>query len=217
MLRARITILSELAPTYPLFRGSGLSSKLADIEAILGLVFTGFVTLGVVMGVSIGLLQLMIYHRPSPPAWLWYVLAPSGLLTIWLQWKTLRAIGERLEHSPHPRPVTMAMSQPNYWNVLCPLVGMWWLGQCAMMVLAANALSHSYSFVNATAGMRAFELILQLTILFMGTYAATSSMLFGLAAMWRSETLLTGVWKARLFVDVAITLLVSTFRESLHG
>jgi hypothetical protein len=203
-------------PDHPIFRGVGISSKLADIEAILGLAFTGFVTFGVAIGVPFGVIQFMVYERPHPPAWLWAVLGPVGLLVVWLQWKTLQALGAGLEHAPHPRPVFMAMSQRHWPIVLRLIVAAWWLGQVAIVVAVAEALSRSYGFVNPPMGVRAFQLALQLTILFMGAYACTCSMLFAVAAVRRSEALLTALWRARVFIDLAIAIGVAYIGSRLN-
>jgi hypothetical protein len=170
-----------------------------------------------VIGVSFGVLQYMVYDRSHPPAWLWAVLGPAGLLVIWLQWKTLQALGVRLEHAPHPRPVFMAMSQPRWPTALRPLVAAWWMGQVTIVVAVAEALSRSYGFVNPPLGVRAFQLVLQLTILFMGAYACTCSMLFAVAAVRRSAALLTALWRARVLIDLAIAIGIAYIGSRLDG
>ncbi len=212
-----VTVLIDEPPENQLFGGAGLSTKLADIEAILGLIFTGFITLMVVIGVSLIVLQFMIYHRPGPPPWLWCVLGPAGLFVIWLQYKTLQTMGAGLEGAPHPRPVAMAMRQRPWPALFRPLVAAWWLGQFAMVIFAAHAMARSHDFINPTGVERAIEFTLQITILAMAAYASTCSMLFAVGALWRNEAVLTSLWKCRLLVDLAIALAVSAFVRYVDG
>jgi hypothetical protein len=215
--QASVTVLLDEPPEHRLFGGAGFSAKLADIEAILGVIFTAFITLLVVIGVSLIVLQFMIYHRPAPPRWFWCVLGPAGLFVIWLQWKTLQTMIAGLESAPHPRPVSIALRQRHWPAILRPLVAAWWLGQFAIVVFAATAMSRSHNLVNPTGVERAIALTLQVSILSMGAYASTCSMLFGLAAIWRNETVLTALWKGRVFIDLAIALTVSAVVQYFDG
>ncbi|MGB7156545.1 MAG: hypothetical protein WBD40_00680 [Tepidisphaeraceae bacterium] len=181
------------------------------------MIFTAFITLLAVIGVSFIVLQFMIYHRPPPARWLWAVLGPAGLFVIWLQWKTLQTMIAGLEGAPHPRPVSIALRQRHWPAILRPLVAAWWLGQFAIVVFAATAMSRSHDLVNPTGIERAIVLTLQVAILSMGAYASTCSMLFGLAALWRNESVLTALWKGRVFIDLAIALAVSAFVQYVDG
>jgi hypothetical protein len=200
---------SSASTWAPLFGGSSLASKLADVEAILGLVFTGFITLMVVVGVPVAALQLLLYRRPPLAQWWWGVLVPSVLAVLFLQWKTLQAVGASMELVDHPRPVGIALTQRAWPSALRPLVALWWWGQCAFLLLAARLMTAEYHFVNPSTGERIFEMLLKLTLLFMAAYASTTSFLFGLAALGMRRGSLLRVWRVRGLIDVGAALLTA--------
>jgi hypothetical protein len=199
-----------IQPTYPLFHGAGISSKLADLEAVLGLTLVGFTTLMVVIGIPVFTLQLLIYHRPRLPNWYWAVLGPPSLAAVYLQWKSFQAIGSSLEHAAHPRPVSMALSQRTWPVALRPLVGLWWLGQAAMFVAIAEQISRGLQIPNPSDFGRILILSMRTVLIFMSVYCGTCAILIALASLGASPWLVKFVWRIRILIDLIVATLITT-------
>ena len=188
-----------------LFGGKGISPKLADLEAALGLIMCGFVTFLAVIAIVIVPLQLFLFRRPRVPMWWGWWIVPLTLLVGFLQvWSFGHFV--RFEEQPHPRPVWMALRQRIWPLPLRPLVILWWMLQAALLLMTAHYLIEGYRFTPHSPTGHFLVVAMPLIVLFMAAYASTSFLLFALATAWRSEWFITRVWKLRGLIDITVAL-----------
>jgi hypothetical protein len=171
------------------------------LESVLGLAFSGFLTLLWFFPGFYILLDLKSRHT-GRLALMWAgwaaVLALMGL--------SVRFYGRNIEGATHPVPIHIAMRQPHWPVAFRPLVALWWISIAAGMVLGAERILREYTGFRAD--QQYIRYAMTVGVLFASAVAANAYLLLATAAIARSPGVLRAVWRVRIVLDLGAAFLL---------
>lgn len=135
----------------------------------------------------------------------WLVLTVFGV-------RSLAFLGRSVEGATTPVPLSVARRRLAVPAVLRPVVGLWWVALAAASVGSAHyAAEYIRSLVDNPDEVR-YRLLVPIAFLFGGAVAANMNLLVAAAALTGRAGFIRNVYRFRLPIDLAITLVLFRLR-----
>ena len=194
-----------------LFRDRSPAGIVGGCEAFLGLAVSGFVAFCVVGIVgAAALFNAWTAGYPRLERGLLVALTVAWLPLAVAEWRSVVRYAAGLARAPHPVPVhlALAMLRPGPALPVRVAVALWWLANGAAVVLLARWFAGQLSFHAPTTAERVIQVGVPVLVMFGAAFACNTHLLIALHALTGSERLVRGVWRVRVVLDLALTLLV---------
>ena len=194
------------------------ATLIGTLEAMAGLIVTGFFTFGIVGMLGIGIIaNAWLFNYPTLSRPVLIALSVLWLPLACLEWITFQFYAEGMAHVSHPVPVQLAMRQPRWpWLAKVP-VAAWWLAHAALAVFVAHAFGAQVSFFRPTLWERVLEVGVPVFCMFGAAFAMNTHLLLALYALFRSERLLRAVARVRFLIDMAAALFIPSLDFRILG
>lgn len=194
-----------------LFRDRSPAAILGGCEAFLGLLVSSFFAFCVVIIVSgVALFNAWTAGYPRVERSLLTVLTVAWLPLAIAEWRAVVHYAAGLARVPHPVPVHLALTmlRPDRSLPVRVVVALWWLANGAAVVLLAHWFADQLSFHHPTPAERAIQIGVPILVMLGAAFAVNTHLLIAIHALTRNERLVRSVWRVRVLLDLALTLLV---------
>lgn len=198
-----------------LLRDRSFGGRVGATEAALGLIAAAFLAF-VVIFAGVGVLaSAWTANHPRLDRPLLIALSVLWLPLACLEWWSFRFFADGLALARHPVPVNLAIRQEPHHPLARLLVAAWWVAHAVAVVLVTHWFVDHVSFLKPTTGERIIETVVPPLFMFASAFAMNTHLLIAAYALTRSVRVVNAIWKGRIVLDLAVTLLMPVIRLPL--